>query len=62
VLTCLRCSWESISEVFEVMTQVDHDLTIVNRFDQHLGLIKSLGRHSSDSSREGKHNELGSHF
>jgi hypothetical protein len=31
---------------FEVMTQIDHDLTTVNKFDQHLGLIKNLGRHS----------------
>jgi hypothetical protein len=27
------------------MAQVDHDLTIVNCFDQQLGLIKNLGRH-----------------
>jgi hypothetical protein len=33
-----------VDEVFEVMAQVDHDLTTVNRFDQHLGLIKNLGR------------------
>jgi hypothetical protein len=25
--------------------QVDHDLTIVNEFDQQLGLIKNLVRH-----------------
>jgi hypothetical protein len=36
-----------VSEVFEVMTQVDHDLTTVNRLDQHLGLIKNLGRHNA---------------
>jgi hypothetical protein len=28
------------------MTQVDHDLTTVNRFDQCLWLIKKLGRHN----------------
>jgi hypothetical protein len=35
----------SVSEVFEVMTQVDHDLTLVNKFDRQLRLIKNLGRH-----------------
>jgi hypothetical protein len=34
-----------VGEVFEVRTQVDHDLTSVNRFDRPLGLIKNLGRH-----------------
>jgi hypothetical protein len=33
----------SVGQVFEVMTQVDHDLTKVNRFDQYLGLIKTWG-------------------
>jgi hypothetical protein len=28
------------------MTQVDHDLTAVNCFDQQLGLIRNLGHHS----------------
>jgi hypothetical protein len=37
----------SVREVFKVMTQVDHDLTIVNCFDQQLGLIKNLGRHTA---------------
>jgi hypothetical protein len=40
----------SVREVFEVMAQVDHDLTTVNCFDQQLGLIKNLGRHISLSS------------
>jgi hypothetical protein len=35
----------SVSEVFEVMAQVGHDLTTVSRFDQQLRLIKNLGRH-----------------
>jgi hypothetical protein len=28
-----------------VMIQVDHDLTLVNKFDQQLGSIKNLERH-----------------
>jgi hypothetical protein len=36
----------SVSEVFEVMTQVDHDLTLVNKLDRQLRLIKNLRRHS----------------
>jgi hypothetical protein len=36
----------SVGEVFEVMTQVDHVLTLVNKFDQQLRLIKNLGCHS----------------
>jgi hypothetical protein len=36
----------SVSEVFEVTTQVDYDLTTVGWFDQQLRLIKNLGRHS----------------
>jgi hypothetical protein len=40
----------SISEIFEVMTEVDHDLTIVNKFDQCLRLIKNLGRHIISAS------------
>jgi hypothetical protein len=35
----------SVGEICKVMTQVDHDLTPVNRFDRPLGLIKNLGRH-----------------
>jgi hypothetical protein len=35
-----------IGKVFEVRTQVDCDLTTVNRVDWQLGLIKNLGRHS----------------
>jgi hypothetical protein len=46
VLTCLRCSSVSVREVFEEMAQVDHDLTTVNCFDQQLGLIKNVGRHT----------------
>jgi hypothetical protein len=34
VLTSRRCSWVGVSEVFEVMAQVDHDLTTVSKFDQ----------------------------
>jgi hypothetical protein len=49
VLTCLRCSRVSVREVFEVMVQVDHDLTTVNCFDQQLELIKNLGRHMYSS-------------
>jgi hypothetical protein len=36
----------SVKEVFKVMAQVDHDLTTLNCFDQRLGLIKNLGRHT----------------
>jgi hypothetical protein len=36
----------SVGEVFKVMTQVDHDLTLVHKFDRQLRLIKYLGRHS----------------
>jgi hypothetical protein len=36
----------SVGEVFEVMTQVDHALTLVNKFDWQLSLIKNLERHS----------------
>jgi hypothetical protein len=32
-----------VGEVFEVRTQVDYDLTPVNRFDRPLWLIKNLG-------------------
>jgi hypothetical protein len=35
-----------VGEVFKVMTQVDRGLTIVNRFDRPLGLIKNLACHS----------------
>jgi hypothetical protein len=34
VLACLMCLWVSVREVFEAMTQVDHDLITVNRFGQ----------------------------
>jgi hypothetical protein len=34
----------SVGEVFEVMTQADHVLTLVNKFDRQLRLIKNLGR------------------
>jgi hypothetical protein len=40
----------SVREVFKVMSQVDHDLTTVNCFDQQLGLIKNLGCHSTQGS------------
>jgi hypothetical protein len=46
LLTCQRCSRVSVKDVFKVMAQVDHDLTTVNCFDQRLGLIKNLGRHT----------------
>jgi hypothetical protein len=35
-----------VGELFEVRTQVDHDLTTFSRVDRRLGLIKNLGRHS----------------
>jgi hypothetical protein len=35
-----------VGEVFEVRTQVDHDLTSVSRFDRPLGLTKNLGHHN----------------
>jgi hypothetical protein len=34
-----------VSEVFEVMTWVDHVLTLVDEFDRQLRSIKNLGRH-----------------
>jgi hypothetical protein len=40
----------SVGEVFEVMTQVDHALTLVNQFDRQLRLIKNLGRHTGLAS------------
>jgi hypothetical protein len=36
----------SVSEVFEMLTQVDHDLTLVNKLDRQLRLIKNLRHHS----------------
>jgi hypothetical protein len=39
-----------VGEVFEVRTQVDHDLTTVNRVDRRLRLIKNLGHHSAGTS------------
>jgi adenylate cyclase class IV len=35
-----------VGEVFEVRTQVDHDLTTVSRVDRQLRLIKNLGCHT----------------
>jgi hypothetical protein len=35
-----------VGEVFEVMTQVYQYLTLVNKFDQQLRLIKNLGCHN----------------
>jgi hypothetical protein len=35
-----------VSEVFEVRTQIDRDLTNVDSFDRLLGLNKNLGRHT----------------
>jgi hypothetical protein len=40
------------SEVFEVMVQVDHDLTTARCFDRQLGLIKNLGCHSYQTGGE----------
>jgi hypothetical protein len=37
----------SVSEVFKVTAQVDHDLTKVSKFDRRLGLIKNMGRHKN---------------
>jgi hypothetical protein len=34
-----------VGEIFEVRTQVDHDLTTVSRVDRQLGLNINLGRH-----------------
>jgi hypothetical protein len=39
----------SVGEVFEVMTHVDHVLTLVNKFDRQLRLIKNLGVTASRS-------------
>jgi hypothetical protein len=36
-----------VSKFFEVMAQVDRDLTTVDYFDRLLGLIKNLGHHKS---------------
>jgi hypothetical protein len=44
VLARLRYLKVSVREVFEVMAQVDHDLTTVNCVDQQLRLIKNLGQ------------------
>jgi hypothetical protein len=44
VLPCLKCSRGYVREVFNVMAQVDHDLTTVNCVDQQLRLIKNLGQ------------------
>jgi hypothetical protein len=45
VFTSQEGSLGEVSEFFEVMAQVDRDLTTVEYFDQLLGLIKNLGRH-----------------
>jgi hypothetical protein len=37
-----------VGEFFEVRAQVDRDLTTVSRVDQRLGLIKNLGRHTTE--------------
>jgi hypothetical protein len=36
----------SVGDVLEVMTQVDHALTVVSKFDLQLRLIKNMGRHN----------------
>jgi hypothetical protein len=46
MFACLRYSRGCVGEVFQVMAQVDYDLTKVNCVDQHLRLIKNLGRHN----------------
>jgi hypothetical protein len=46
VSTRAKGSIELVDEFFEVRTQVDLDLTTVNRVDRRLGLIKNLGRHN----------------
>jgi hypothetical protein len=35
MIACLRYSRGCVGEVFQVMAQVDHDLTTVNCVDQH---------------------------
>jgi hypothetical protein len=40
--------WVSVREVFEAMTQVDHDLIQSTGLASVLWLIKNLGRHKSD--------------
>jgi hypothetical protein len=37
-----------VGEIFEVKTQVDRDLTTVNRVDRQLGLNKDLRCHSAE--------------
>jgi hypothetical protein len=46
-----------VDEFFEVMTQVDRDLTIVSWVDRRLGLIKNLGRHTKTHPKQ--HHYLG---
>jgi hypothetical protein len=46
VFTSQKGSLGEVSEFFEVMAQVDRDLTTVDYFDRLLGLIKNLGRHN----------------
>jgi hypothetical protein len=47
-----KASLELVGEFFEVRTQVDRDLTIVNRVDRRLGLIKTWGVTASSSVSE----------
>jgi hypothetical protein len=42
----------SVGEIFEAMTQVDHDLTLIHKFDWQLRLIKNLGHHKHASKCE----------
>jgi hypothetical protein len=51
VSTGSKGSLELVGEFFEVRTQVDRGLTIVNRVDRRLGLIKNLGRHRGPDGR-----------
>jgi hypothetical protein len=53
-----------VSEVFEVMMHVYHVLTLVNKFDRQLRLIKNLGHHnlaplSGISPRDSIHEKQG---
>jgi hypothetical protein len=55
VFTSQEGSLGEVSEFFEVMAQVDRDLTTVDYFDRLLGLIKNLGRHRIHSIRRVHH-------
>jgi hypothetical protein len=46
VFTSQEGSLGEVSEFFEVIAQVDRDLTTVDYFDRLLGLIKNVGRHT----------------